>query len=98
MDMKELSSILQQNGIVGAGGAGFSAATTAAQEGAEVIMIEKSSVAGGNTLMQGGAFNANDDDAQAETILTEAQKTTLDGYLALKASDEKLHFDAFPEG
>lgn len=82
---------------VGAGGAGFSAATTAAQEGAEVIMIEKSSVAGGNTLMQGGAFNANDDDAQAETILTEAQKTTLDGYLALKASDEKLHFDAFPE-
>lgn len=83
--------------VVGAGGAGFSAATTAAQEGAEVIMIEKSSVAGGNTLMQGGAFNANDDDAQAETILTEAQKTTLDGYLALKASDKKLHFDAFPE-
>lgn len=83
--------------VVGAGGAGFSAATTAAQEGAEVIMIEKSSVAGGNTLMQGGAFNANDDDAQAETVLTEAQKTTLDGYLALKASDEKLHFDAFPE-
>lgn len=60
-------------------------------------MIEKSSVAGGNTLMQGGAFNANDDDAQAETILTEAQKTTLDGYLALKPSDKKLHFDAFPE-
>lgn len=83
--------------VVGAGGAGFSAATTVAQEGAEVIMIEKSSVAGGNTLMQGGAFNANDDDAQAETILTEAQKTTLDGYLALKESDKKLHFDAFPE-
>lgn len=83
--------------VVGAGGAGFSAATTAAQEGAEVIMIEKSSVAGGNTLMQGGAFNANDDEAQAETILTEAQKTTLDGYLALKPSDKKLHFDAFPE-
>lgn len=83
--------------VVGAGGAGFSAATTAAQEGAEVIMIEKSSVAGGNTLMQGGAFNANDDDAQAETILTEAQKTTLDGYLALKPSDKKLHFDAFTE-
>lgn len=83
--------------VVGAGGAGFSAATTVAQEGAEVIMIEKSSVAGGNTLMQGGAFNANDDDAQAETILTEAQKTTLDGYLALKPSDKKLHFDAFPE-
>ena len=83
--------------VVGAGGAGFSSAITAAQNGAEVIMIEKSSVAGGNTLMQGGAFNADDDDAQAETILTEAQKNTLDGYLALDHSDEKLHFSDFPE-
>lgn len=83
--------------VVGAGGAGFSSAITAAQEGAEVIMIEKSSVAGGNTLMQGGAFNTNDDAAQAETILTEAEKNTLDGYLALDHSDEKLHFADFPE-
>lgn len=83
--------------VVGAGGAGFSSAITAAQEGAEVIMIEKSSVAGGNTLMQGGAFNTNDDAAQAETILTEAEKNTLDSYLALDHSDEKLHFADFPE-
>ena len=83
--------------VVGAGGAGFSAAITAAQNGANVILIEKSSVAGGNTLMQGGAFNANDDEAQAATILSEAQKNTLDGYLALTTSDEDLHFDEFPE-
>ena len=83
--------------VVGAGGAGFSAAITAAQNGANVILIEKSSVAGGNTLMQGGAFNANDDEAQASTILSEAQKNTLDGYLALTTSDENLHFDEFPE-
>lgn len=83
--------------VVGAGGAGFSAAITAAQNGANVVLIEKSSVAGGNTLMQGGAFNANDDEAQAATILTEAQKNTLDGYLALTTADENLHFDEFPE-
>lgn len=83
--------------VVGAGGAGFSAAITAAQNGANVIMVEKSSVPGGNTLMQGGAFNANDDAAQAETILTVAQKNTLDGYLALSVDDEALHFDEFPE-
>ena len=83
--------------VVGAGGAGFSAAIAAAQNGANVILIEKSSVAGGNTLMQGGAFNANDDEAQASTILSEAQKNTLDGYLALTTSDENLHFDEFPE-
>lgn len=83
--------------VVGAGGAGFSAAITAAQNGANVVLVEKSSVAGGNTLMQGGAFNANDDEAQAATILTEAQKNTLDGYLALTTADENLHFDEFPE-
>lgn len=83
--------------VVGGGGAGFSAAITAAQEGADVILIEKSSFIGGNTLMQGGAFNAVDPEAQSEVILTEAQKKTLDGYLALSTSDPDLHFDQFPE-
>src|SRR5699024_1439100 len=54
--------------VVGGGGAGFSSAITAAQEGADVILIEKSSVLGGNTLMQGGAFNAVDTVAQSEVV------------------------------
>ena len=83
--------------VVGGGGAGFSAAITAAQEGANVILIEKSSFLGGNTLMQGGAYNAVDPEAQAEVILTEAQKNTLDSYLALSTDDPDLHFDQFPE-
>ena len=83
--------------VVGGGGAGFSSAITAAQEGADVILIEKSSVLGGNTLMQGGAFNAVDTVAQSEVVLTEAQKGTLDSYLALSTDDPDLHFDEFPE-
>lgn len=83
--------------VVGGGGAGFSAAITAAQGGANVILIEKSSFLGGNTLMQGGAYNAVDPDAQSEVILTEAQKSTLDSYLALSTDDPDLHFDQFPE-
>ena len=83
--------------VVGGGGAGFSSAITAAQEGADVILIEKSSVLGGNTLMQGGAFNAVDTVAQSEVVLTEAQKGTLDSYLALSTDDPDLHFDQFPE-
>lgn len=83
--------------VVGGGGAGFSAAITAAQGGANVILIEKSSFLGGNTLMQGGAYNAVDPDAQSEVILTEAQKNTLDSYLALSTDDPDLHFDQFPE-
>ncbi len=83
--------------VVGGGGAGFSAAITAAQDGADVILIEKSSFLGGNTMMAGGAYNAVDPEAQAVMTLTPAQKDTLDGYLALDASDPALKFDVFPE-
>lgn len=83
--------------VVGGGGAGLSAAIAAAQQGASVILIEKSSFLGGDTMMAGGAFNAVDPEAQAERVLSEAQKNTLDSYLALSVEDEDLHFDLFPE-
>ena len=83
--------------VVGGGGAGFSAAISAAQDGAKVILIEKSSFLGGNTMMAGGAYNAVDPEAQANMILTQAQKNTLDGYLALDAADPALKLDVFPE-
>ncbi|MDO4741163.1 MAG: flavocytochrome c, partial [Eubacteriales bacterium] len=44
--------------IVGAGGAGLSAAVTAAENGASVIVIEKMSNIGGNTLISGGEMAA----------------------------------------
>ena len=83
--------------VIGAGGAGFSAAISAAQDGAKVIMIEKSSFVGGNTQMAGAAYNAVDPDAQASMVLTLAQKATMDSYLALSADDPALKFDQFPE-
>lgn len=48
-------------------------------------------------MMAGGAYNAVDPEAQANMILTEAQKNTLDGYLALDPSDPALKLDVFPE-
>ena len=83
--------------VVGGGGAGFSSAITAAQNGAKTVLIEKSSFLGGNTMMAGGAYNAVDPAAQANMILTNAQKNTMDGYLKLTADDPSLHFDQFPE-
>ncbi|MDR1620665.1 MAG: FAD-dependent oxidoreductase [Clostridiales bacterium] len=83
--------------VMGGGGAGFTAAITAAQEGAKVILIEKSSVLGGNSMVAGSAFNAVDLVAQSNMILTVAQKNTLDGYLAMQESDPALQFDTFPE-
>lgn len=44
--------------IVGAGGAGLSAAIETAQTGASVVVLEKTSAAGGNTIISGGGINA----------------------------------------
>ncbi len=83
--------------VIGGGGAGLSAAIAAGQQGAKVILIEKGSVLGGNTMMAGGAFNCVDPEAQAGAKLSNAQKNTLDGYLKLSTKDKDLHFELFPE-
>lgn len=50
--------------IVGAGGAGLAAAVSATQNGASVIVIEKQSSAGGNTIVSGGIYNCPDPELQ----------------------------------
>ncbi|ABR49144.1 Succinate dehydrogenase [Alkaliphilus metalliredigens QYMF] len=83
--------------VMGGGGAGLTAAISAAEQGASVTLIEKASVLGGNTLLAGAAYNAVDLEAQNNMILSRAQKDTLDSYLALSPLDPKLKFDTFPE-
>lgn len=51
--------------IIGAGGAGLSAAVFAHQNGAKVIVIEKMPNVGGNTIISGSAYNAVDEKRQA---------------------------------
>lgn len=46
--------------VIGGGGAGLAAATSAKQNGASVILIEKMPRLGGNTVIAGGAYNAVD--------------------------------------
>lgn len=46
--------------VIGGGGAGLAAATSARQNGASVILIEKMPRLGGNTVLAGGAYNAVD--------------------------------------
>lgn len=50
--------------VIGAGGAGMAAAVTAQQAGKSVIVIEKTSQMGGNTILSGGALNAVDDGSE----------------------------------
>lgn len=50
--------------VIGGGGAGLSAAVSAAQNEAKVVLIEKTSTLGGNTIRAGGPFNAVDPERQ----------------------------------
>ena len=52
--------------IAGAGGAGMTAAITAAQNGKSVIILEKGAVSGGNSSYATGGMNAADTHYQAE--------------------------------
>lgn len=52
--------------VVGAGGAGLAAALTAAQNGAEVLVLEKMALPGGASSMAGGGTNATGSQWQKE--------------------------------
>lgn len=83
--------------VIGGGGAGLSAAISAAQNGAKVTLIEKAAVLGGNSFHAGGAFNAVDPEGQASVIMAKATKDTLDSYLTVNKDTPELHLDLFPE-
>lgn len=51
--------------VVGGGGAGLSAAVSATQNGASVVVLEKMPILGGNTLISGSAYNAVAPDRQS---------------------------------
>ena len=42
--------------VVGAGGAGYAAALTAAEAGKNVVLLEKLGIVGGDTILSGGAM------------------------------------------
>ncbi len=50
--------------VVGSGAAGLSAALSACEQGASVVVLEKMPTIGGNTLASSGLFNAPDPDRQ----------------------------------
>ena len=68
--------------VVGGGGAGLSAALSAAQNGASVILVEKLPALGGNTYRCGGAFNTYDPEGQANNPMDEALASTVESLLA----------------
>lgn len=71
--------------IVGGGGAGLTAAVTALEEGASVVLIEMQGFLGGNTLVAGGIYNAAN---PAKQELFQAERSTALDSLIIEAIEE----------
>ena len=61
--------------VVGAGAAGFAAAVRALQEGADVVILEKMDIPGGNTVRSSGVWNvAGPDEQEIEDFIAYTMK------------------------
>ncbi len=81
--------------VIGGGGAGLSAALSASQNGASVILVEKLSALGGNTFRCGGAFNTADPERQKDIPMTESLSSAVEKVLAHEdVSDEHAQLKA----
>lgn len=70
--------------VIGAGGAGMSAALEAQNHGADVIVLEKMGAIGGNTLVAGSAMNAAQPVKQATQTMPADRIATVDSFLDLE--------------
>ncbi|KXO14793.1 flavocytochrome c [Clostridiales bacterium KA00134] len=73
--------------VVGGGGAGLSAAISAAQNGAKVLLVEKAPALGGNTVRAGGPYNAADPERQKS--LPPADDAAMEKIMALTTKEAK---------
>lgn len=73
--------------VIGGGGAGLAAAVSAAENGAKVILIEKTAALGGNTVRAGGPYNAYDPERQA--VVPAASEAAMESVYALTEVEAK---------
>ncbi|MGI6558775.1 MAG: FAD-dependent oxidoreductase [Limnochordia bacterium] len=69
--------------VIGAGGAGMSAAMSAVENGASVIVIEKNAAIGGNTLVSGCVWNAANPALSSKTPAAMGLNEKLKSYLEM---------------
>lgn len=81
--------------IVGGGGAGLAAAVGASDEGASVILIEKTGFLGGNSIVAGGIYNCPDPDLQDYAVFSGDPDSLVEDALAEEpVSDEHAELQA----
>lgn len=77
--------------VVGGGAAGMTAAITAHDLGASVILLEKSSVLGGNTVCAANGINAADSAVQLADAKYQEVKASAEGLESLQMNNEDAH-------
>lgn len=76
--------------IVGAGGAGLTAAVEAYQNGAKsVVLIEKMTDVGGNTVRSGGLYNTADTPRQSEKTISSSEIDTIEKALSAELINDE---------
>lgn len=87
-----------------AAGAGLAAAVSASDEGASVIVIEKTGFLGGNSIVAGGIYNAPDPELQDYAEISGDQDSLVEAALAEEPVSEehaelqdavRLEFEAY---
>ena len=78
--VNEIKSLRTNVVVIGAGGAGLSAAVAAAEAGSHVIVFEKNYFAGGNTSVCGGCFNSANVN-QSHIKMTQGQRDIVEGII-----------------
>ncbi len=74
--------------IIGAGGAGMTAALEAVKNGASVIVLEKTGIMGGNTIVAGSALNGTDKPRQELLTMSESEMSKIEEALALEPKND----------
>ncbi len=76
--------------IIGAGGAGMSAAVEAIRAGSSVIVIEKMPSVGGNTILAGSAYNAAEPELQKNFKMSKQELERIEALIALEPKDDMM--------
>ena len=75
--------------VVGGGGSGLTAAITASDAGASVIVIEKTGMFGGDTVVCGAVYNSVDPEGQEKLEMDRTYVDTLEAALEEKPADSE---------
>ena len=75
--------------VIGGGGAGLVAALTCAQNGANVIVLEKAPFVGGNLSVFGGIYNTPDAELQSKVEMTDAITASIEAMISAEPKSEE---------